>query len=124
MYAVTAGSENSVNSVYTSVTSTSRSVVRSPRSGGTRSLHGSGIDCRILTDGRDFRISRSAPRASRSLAAPSIAGLPSSIPAVSERGARRRSACAGAERLKTDRIDLLHLHHLVRGAATIGLPRM
>src|SRR4051794_24508997 len=67
MYAVTAGSENSVNSVYTSVTATSRSVVRSPRSGGTRSLHGSGIDCRILTDGRDFRISRSVARASRSL---------------------------------------------------------
>src|SRR4029453_7430285 len=33
---------------------TSRSVVKSPRSGGTRSLHRSSIDCRILTDGNDF----------------------------------------------------------------------
>jgi hypothetical protein len=54
MYAVTAGSENSVNSAYTSETATSRSVATSPRNGGTRSLHRSGITCRILTDGRDF----------------------------------------------------------------------
>src|SRR4026207_2516396 len=34
---------------------TSRSVVTSPRSAGTRSLHRSSIDCRILTDGNDCR---------------------------------------------------------------------
>ena len=51
MYAVTAGSANSVNSVSTSETAISRSVVSSPRSGGTRSLHCLRIGCRILTDG-------------------------------------------------------------------------
>src|SRR3954454_2287644 len=104
MYAVTAGSENSVNSVYTSVTATSRSVVRSPRSGGTRSLHGLGIDCRILTDGSDFSYLALCPQDVAIIRGAVHRGLPSSIPAVSERGARRRSASAGA-RTSEDRSD-------------------
>ena len=55
MYAVTAGSENSVNSVETSDAATSRIVVRLPRSGGTRSVHRLSIDYRILADGRRRR---------------------------------------------------------------------
>ena len=50
MYAVTAGSENSVNSVYTSAAATSRSIVRSPCRGGSPSVHASAIEYSILAD--------------------------------------------------------------------------
>src|ERR1043166_4162380 len=44
MYAETAGSESRVKSEYTSDAATSRSVVRSPRRGGRRSVHRLSID--------------------------------------------------------------------------------
>ena len=50
MNAVTAGSENNVNSVYVSDAATSRRVVNSPRRGGTASIHWSLIECFILAD--------------------------------------------------------------------------
>src|SRR5260370_13451386 len=74
MYAVTAGSENSVNSGYTSDAATSRSVVMWPLSGGTPSVHRLSIDFRIVADGSpkvqwlDTRVrSQSAADAARAI---------------------------------------------------------
>src|SRR6185436_2236561 len=64
MYAVTAGSENNVNSVSTSDAATSRSVVRSPCRGGTRSVHPSTIEYPILSDGRTDHYADRPPQCS------------------------------------------------------------